>query len=272
MDRLIGGVCGVEDLGAAVAAALATRRLGRPLQFRPSVGSTNEEVRSLARGGAPEGLVLLADEQTAGRGRLGRGWQSPAGEGIWLSVLLRPPLPPPETPRLTLAAAVAVAEAIRAAGLPAGIKWPNDVLIEGKKCCGILTELELAGDAVAFAVVGMGLNVNQAEFPPAIAAAATSLRLAAGHAFERAPLVCALLERLEARYEQLLAGEAALVLGAWRALSVTLGKRVRIIPATGGAAYLGEAVDVDADGALRLRLDDGREERLLAGEVSLREA
>ena len=260
------------DLGAAVAAALNTRRLGRPLNFRASVGSSNDEARVLARAGAPEGTAVLADAQTAGRGRLGRGWQSPAGEGIWLSLVLRPALPAPETPRLTLAAAVAVAEAIRAHGVPAGIKWPNDILVDGRKCCGILTEMELLGEAVAFVILGIGLNVNQAGFPPEIAAQATSLRLALGQPLERVALACAILERLEVRYDQLLAGEAAAVLGAWRALSVTLGHRVRVTPATGGPALVGEAADVDADGALLLRRDDGRVERLLAGEVSLREA
>jgi len=144
--------------------------------------------------------------------------------------------------------------------------------VDGKKCCGILTEMELIGDRVAFAVLGIGLNVNQSDFPGELGAQATSLRLAAGRVIDRVPLLCAMLGQLEARYDQLLAGEAAAVLGAWRALSVTLGRRVRVTPVAGGAPLFGTALDVDPDGALVLQLDDGRRERVLAGEVSLRQA
>lgn len=255
-----------SDLSAAVAGLLCTRRLGRRLEFRDTVGSTNDLARTLGRQGAPDGLAVLADAQSAGRGRQGRPWQSPPGTGVWLSVLLRPPLPPAALAPLTLVVAVAVATALRELDVPAGIKWPNDIYVGDRKCCGILTELDLAGDRVDFAVVGMGLNVNQDAFPPELAATATSLRLALGRPVDRAPLVAALLAHLEGLYDQFLAGGLPAILDRWRALSITLGRTVTVRP-TGGDPLTGVAEDVGADGALLLRLPDGRRERLLAGEV-----
>lgn len=166
-----------------IEAGLRTERFGRPVEAHEVIGSTNERAKELARQGAPEGLLVTAEQQTAGKGRLGRPWQTPAGRALALSLLLRPLIPPTLAPRLTLVAAVAVAEAVRAeTGLPVGIKWPNDLQIAGRKLCGILTEMEAEIEQVRFVVLGIGLNVNQtlAEFPPELRETATSLRLALG--------------------------------------------------------------------------------------------
>ncbi|HLO01913.1 MAG TPA: biotin--[acetyl-CoA-carboxylase] ligase [Symbiobacteriaceae bacterium] len=264
-----------------IEAGLTTQRFGRPVEAHEAIGSTNERAKELARSGAPEGLLVTAEQQTAGKGRLGRPWQTPAGRALAMSVLLRPPIPPTAAPRLTLVAAVAVAEAVRAVtGLPVGIKWPNDLQIAGRKLCGILTEMEAEIEQVRFVVLGIGLNVNQAaeEFPPELRETATSLRLAAaeGSASEgglpvaRLPLLQAILARLEVRYDQFLAGGWPELLAAWRELSVTLGRSVRVIPASGAPIWEGTAVDVDAEGALLVRRPDGSTERVIAGEVSIR--
>ncbi|MCG0238332.1 MAG: biotin--[acetyl-CoA-carboxylase] ligase [Firmicutes bacterium] len=231
--------------------------------------------KARAREGAPEGLVVLAEEQTGGKGRLGRRWHSPPGQGIWMTVVLRPPLPPAEVPRLTLVAAVAVAGAIRqVAGLPVGIKWPNDIVCRDRKLCGILTEMEADMERVHFAAVGIGINVNQdpAAFPPELRETATSLRAELGAPVDRAALLRAVLAELEAGYDALLAGRfAAEVLPRWRECSVTLGRRVRVTPVVPGAEVLtGLAREVAEDGALILELPDGTLRRVVAGEVSLR--
>jgi BirA family biotin operon repressor/biotin-[acetyl-CoA-carboxylase] ligase len=279
-------------LAPEIEAGLLTKRFGRPVEAYESIGSTNERAKELARAGAPEGLLVTAEQQTAGKGRLGRPWQTPPGRALAMSLLLRPPIPPTLAPRLTLVAAVAVAEAVRSVtGLPVGIKWPNDLQIEGRKLCGILTEMEAEIEQVRFVVLGIGLNVNQVleEFPPELRETATSLRLeavlvaggmAAGAAqggaaeqrptLARLPLLQAILARLEARYDQFLAGGWAEILTAWRELSVTLGRPLRVIPASGEPAWEGTAVDVDAEGALLVRRPDGSVDRVVAGEVSIR--
>ena len=256
-----------------VLAGLATRRLGRVVEYREAVGSTNDLAKEMARQGAPEGLLVLAEQQTAGRGRMGRSWSTPPGTAIAMSLVLRPDLPPHEAPRITLAAAVAVAEAVReAAGVPAGIKWPNDVQVGGRKLCGILTEMEAEIDRVAFVVVGIGLNVTlrREQMDPAFRETATSLALEGARPVRRAALVQAILARFEAAYDELLGGRFGLVLDRWRALSVTLGQSVRVLGLDGRVMAEGVAEAVDADGALLVRDGAGRIHRVVSGEVSLR--
>lgn len=262
---------------AEIRSGLTTAVLGHQIEYRESLASTNELAKQFARAGAPEGLLVIAEEQTGGKGRLGRTWASPPGVGVWMSVVLRPALPPYEAARLTLCAAVAVAAAVRTvAGVPAGIKWPNDLVVDGfQKLCGILTEMEADWDRVNFAVVGVGINVNTppAAFPPELQGKATSLLAAGGQPVARAALVQAVLAGLEEAYRQTLAGHFDRVLDRWRAFNVTLGRDVRILPVAPDQPELtGVAEDVDADGALVVRLPGGEVRRVVAGEVSLRPA
>lgn len=257
---------------AEILPGLTTRRLGRVIEYRERVGSTNDLAKDLARGGAPEGLLVVADEQTSGKGRLGRTWLSPPGAALAMSLVLRPEMPPYHAPRITLAAAVAVCEAVRElTGLPAGIKWPNDVQVGGRKLCGILTEMEAEMERVAFVVLGIGVNVSlrREQMDPAFRETATSLALE-GARVRRADLVRAILSRLERAYDELTGGKWADVLDRWRALSVTLGSAVRVLRADGGAAVEGVAEAVDEEGALLVRDAAGTLHRIFSGEVSIR--
>lgn len=255
---------------------LGTQRLGRQVVYRESVGSTNDLVKEMARQGAPEGLVVLADEQTAGRGRLGRSWTTPRGSALAMSVLLRPSFPPHQAPRVTLAAAVAVAEAVIAVtNLPVGIKWPNDLLLNGRKFCGILTEMEAEQESIRYLVCGIGINVNlqEQELPPEVRATATSLRAErGGEALPRATLARAVLERLESAYDLLLAERYAELLDRWRRLTVTLGRPVTVAAVDGSSSLSGLAEEIDPDGALLVRTPGGQLVRVVAGEVTLRSA
>lgn len=235
-----------------------------------SIGSTNDEAKKLAQMGAPHGTLVIAEEQTGGRGRLGRKWVSAPGQGIWLSIILRPSLEPSEAPRITMACAVAAAKAIRQeVGVNCLIKWPNDLLIDGKKVAGILTEMSADMDKIHYVVTGIGMNVNNAEFPPDIEKTATSLKLASGEEVERLKILTQFLSQFEEIYRSLESGEFEAILGEWRQLSCNLGKRVRIIGRN--FELEGTALDVDGDGALLIKTDEGQVERVLSGDVSLRE-
>jgi len=257
----------------AISAGLSTHSFGQSIHYCGSVGSTNDEAKRLARDGAPEGLLVIANEQTAGKGRLGRGWATPPGSAIAMSLVLRPNLPPFEAPRTTLVAAVAVAEAVcSVTGLQAGIKWPNDVQVNGLKICGILTELEADMDRIGFVVCGIGLNVNmnRDELPDEYRQTATSLRTELSQPVARASLVREILTRFESAYEDLITGRFAQVLDRWRARSVTLGHPVQVHSVIGTGVLVGIAEDLDSDGALLVRTEAGVLQRVHAGEVSLR--
>lgn len=254
----------------AIQAGLHTRIIGQSLLYLSTTGSTNDDARRLARVGAPDGTLVVADWQRAGRGRLARQWLAPAGSSLLLSVVLRPPLAPHQAQRLTMVCALAAADAIEAeTGLRSGLKWPNDLLLGSAKVGGILTELELDGERLAYAIVGLGLNVNlePAALPAGLVARATSLSAELGRPVARLPLLLALLTRLEARYVAL--GEDPGALQAeWAARLVTLGRDVTV--GAGDAQWEGIAEGVDHDGALLVRRADGRLVRVVAGDVMLR--
>lgn len=259
--------------GSEIIPGLSTRLFGRAIEYRESLGSTNELAKQLARSGAPEGLLVVADEQTAGKGRLGRAWSTPPGSALAMSLLLRPNLPPYHAPRITLAAAVAVCEAVReVTGLPAGIKWPNDLQVNGRKVCGILTEMEAEIDRVAFVILGIGLNVHlkREEMDPAFRESATSLAEEGAVGLRRAALVQAIMARFEPIYQELTAGHFDRVLARWRALSVTLGAPVRALHVGGEVQVEGVAEGVDEEGALLIRDAAGALHRVASGEVSIR--
>ncbi|UPW00676.1 biotin--[acetyl-CoA-carboxylase] ligase [Halorussus gelatinilyticus] len=233
------------------------------VEYHDAIGSTNDRARELAGEGADD-AVVLADEQTGSRGRLDREWSAPAG-GVWLSAVLRPDLPPAHAPALTLAAAVATTDAAREAGVPAEIKWPNDVLVTdanaetargGKKLAGILTEMEGEAGRVSWVVVGVGVNANVPA--DSLPEDATSVREEVGDVDRRA-----FVQRLLERFDDLRADPEAAV-EAWRDRSATLGQRVRVETATG--EVVGEAVDVAVPGALVVETDDDERVRVHAGD------
>lgn len=236
---------------------LATRIVGREIHAYDLVTSTNDVVWELAGRGAEEGTVVFAEEQTRGRGRLGRTWWSPRGKGIWMSVLLRPPVREGVVPMTTIIGALATADAIRsAARLPAMIRWPNDVIIEEKKAAGVLVEARV-GSAGRELVLGIGIDVNAgaAEMPEEIAGLATSLSEAAGEEIDRPELARAVLQELDRWYQIKLDGDAEAVNRRWRELSATLGHRITLEER--GRRYEGDVVDVDIRLGLALRLGRG---------------
>ena len=220
-----------------------------------TVDSTQEAVFALASAGAPDGAAVVADTQTAGRGRRGRRWHDEAGTSLLVSVLLRPALPPSLRPLLSYAASLAVVGTLGTLGLEARVKWPNDVLVAGRKVAGILLE---AREGVV--VVGVGLNVNQQRFPPELAARATSVALQTGRAADRGVLLATLLDELDRWRARLEQEGFAPVRERWRAVSDTLGRGVRVDDVAG------VAVDLDAAGALVVDAAGGRR-RVVAGEL-----
>lgn len=255
-----------SDLSAAaILDGLATRYLGRPLHHYPEVPSTQDLAREDARRGAPEGAVHLADHQTAGRGRLGRRWEEPSGSSLLVSIVLRPSQD--LYPKLPMLGAVAAARAIeQVAAVETGLKWPNDVLVAGKKVAGVLVEGEFEGDRLVFAVMGIGINVNldPAAIPDPVYPL-TSLRHETGVEVSRVALARSLFHALEQGLDRARSGEP--VEEEWRARLLTLGRRVRVRTADG--VDEGVAADVRADGSLVLRHDDGTSAVLRAGDVTL---
>ncbi len=256
----------MDDIINNLRSQVHTQIVGRSLIYRPSVTSTNDVVIELAAAGAPEGTVVLAGEQTAGRGRLRRTWLSPRGN-IAFSVLLCPTLE--RLPYLIMVSSVAVARAIESAtGVRAGIKWPNDVQVNGRKVCGILIENHIR-DRDVRSVIGIGINVE--TYPadlPSTATSATSLEREAGRSISQADLLAALFAEMDRLYT-LMQSRPGTMYRAWQRRQVTLGKPGRVISAADVSS--GTAEDVDRDGSLRLRLPDGSTTVVVSGDVSLRE-
>ena len=231
------------------------------------IGSTNTAAMAAAADGAPEGSLFLAEEQTAGRGRGANSWQSPRSTGIYCSAVVRPALPPSEVLVLSLAAGLAVHAAIRqvASRVDADLKWPNDILIDGKKVCGILTEMNAEATRVRYIVVGIGINVNQSSFPKELQA--TSLRLATGSEWSRVELVAALLKSLHREYRQLLEGPDAresILRRFAENSSWVRGKAVRI--EENGSGFEGTTEGLDFRGFLQVRTSKGTQ-TVLSGTV-----
>ena len=247
---------------------LATQVVGRTVRYLAEVPSTNTLAMELAQQGADEGTAVVAEQQTCGRGRLGRVWVSPRGN-LYLSVILRPAIAVQKAPLVTLMGAVAVATALaESQGLPAGIKWPNDIMLEGKKCCGLLTEMSSEPDRVRHIVLGIGVNVNMdlQALSPEVRQRSTSLAAARGAPLDRTGLLTDLLEQLDRWYASFLRSEGT-VIEAWRRLNVTLGRSVSV--SSRDETIEGEARDVDGDGWLIIRMPDGRERAVASGEVTI---
>ncbi len=248
--------------------ALQTASLGlAENRVLEEIDSTNVELRRMVLSGAPHGSLCTAEMQTAGRGRLGRSWHSPAGRGLWLSVLLRPHLPPEQAPLITFCAALAMARAVReTTGLDAAIKWPNDLVLHRKKICGILLEMSAEPGKLHHVIVGTGLNVRAGSWPPELSHQATSLEEEGAQVLRRDILVryLAALEDAVSRVEQ--KGFAG-IRAEYAVHCCTLGSRVQV---SGGMELTGVAEAMDNTGALLVRTDDGELHRVLAGDVSVR--
>lgn len=256
-------------LPAAWQPLLTTHALGREgVICEHTLTSTNTVLKDFARKGTYRECVCLCEQQSAGRGRLDRSWSSPEGQGVWMSVLLQPSLPPERLPMVTFCAAMAITKALRALpGCDARIKWPNDVILGGRKVCGVLLEAGFAPDGQPFVVVGMGLNVRKGAYPPELADRAIALEEVCTPPV-RSSLVADILNHLE---EAVIACESGYIPGfleSYRNLSCTLGNPVQVL--SPAETFTGTALDVDENGALLVRTEDGAVRRVLAGDVSVR--
>ena len=241
------------------------------IQVFPTLNSTNDHLRALAKAGAPHGTAVIADHQTVGHGRRGRSFHSPEGMGIYMSVLLRPSCPPQALMHLTCAAAVAMCDAVQAsAGFRPGIKWTNDLVFGSRKLGGILTELGFAPDGtVDWAIIGIGINCCQqpGDFPEEIRDMAGSLSMVTGKPVDRAAVAAAMLEALQVMDADLLTGKAD-ILQRYRAGCITLNRDVVLV--RGEEIRYGHALDIDSEGALLVRFDTGNVEAVNSGEISVR--
>lgn len=254
-----------------VSRGIYTERVGRNIDYQIELDSTNRRAKQLAEEGAPHGTLVLCESQSAGRGRLGRDWHSPQGAGLYLSMILRPDLSAQSSLPVTMLAALAVRDAIaEAAGLQAMIKWPNDILLNGKKVAGILTEISGDEGGVRWIVVGVGVNVNnrESDFPESLADSATSLRIERGLECSRLELVRAICYEFEKLYDAFMAsdGDTSVFMDRYRVYSCTLARRVTLF--SGQAQVTGAAEDFDSTGALLVRTDDGDLKRLFSGEIT----
>ncbi len=247
---------------------LDTLLVGQQIHCENDIGSTNQLAQQLAAAGAPEGLVVLAETQTAGRGRMGRRWESPAGVNVYCSILLKPQIPPRQAPQLTFLSAVATAEALRDLyGIDARVKWPNDILVGGRKIAGLLNELSAETEQIHALVLGIGINVNMTaeQFPGELRYPATSVKIETGVAHLRLPLVRSLIQRVDALYAEFLDQGFAPLRSRWEALFDLLDRQVEVD--LGKRTISGVVGGLEPDGALKLFLADGSVERVVAGDV-----
>ncbi len=246
---------------------LHTQLIGRQLHHFFQIASTNEIALQMGREGKADGTVVMAEEQTAGRGRMGRSWLSEKGSGIYLSVLLYPPLPPWKAPLLSLLSAVVVHHAIeQVCQQKADIKWPNDLLLGGKKCAGVLLEMSADLDRIKHAVIGIGVNVNQKTFPSLLNIKATSLFLETSRRISRIELTARLLHSFDELYRALLAGKEADIIADWvRCSSFAQGRR--LLMDWNGKRIGGSTLGLTGEGFLRIQLEDGSVQKVSSGEI-----
>lgn len=255
---------------AEIESVIDTERAGRNLVFLDEVDSTNTRLRQLAEEGAPEGTLVVARKQTAGKGRRGRSWVSPKGSDIYMSLLLRPDFEPACASMLTLIAAMAVEAGIRkTTGLDCRIKWPNDIVVDGKKVCGILTEMSTEMESIHYVIVGIGINVGMREFPEEIRETATSLMLALGDSVNKAQVIAAVMRAWEdyyGRYLQTL--DLSLLRDEYNSELVNCGREVKVLAAAG--SYTGVSRGINSQGELLVEIPDGTVRSVVSGEVSVR--
>lgn len=249
---------------------MQTDCFGKHVVYYEETDSTNTRVKQLAEQGAQQGTLVVADRQSAGKGRRGRGWESPKGENIYMSLLLRPKIGPSKAPMLTLVMAYSVALAIREQEeLEVGIKWPNDLVVGTKKICGILTEMNAEIDYINYVVIGVGINVNVKKFPEELSEKATSLFNEQGKEVRRAVLMAKIMQLFEENYERFLKEQnLAFLQEAYNQLLVSRGREVTVLEP--GHEYHAHAIGINETGELLVRKEDGKEEAVFAGEVSVR--
>lgn len=253
-----------------IKALLETERFGREIIYEESLTSTQTIAHQLAQEGALDGTLVICEEQTEGRGRLMREWKSQKGKGIWMSIIMRPDVAPYQAPQFTLVAAVALTYAIfDVTGVSPAIKWPNDLLINGMKCTGILTEMQADPDRVNAIIMGIGINVNhqQEDFGEEIASIATSLRISLGKEIDRAALVVKILYYMEAFSKQYVAEGFEKIKTLWEKNSCTIGNRIKAT--TLRETFIGKAVGITKDGVLQLLLDDGTIKEIISADIEL---
>lgn len=249
---------------------LITEFIGRSIEYYDSISSTNNRGKEIADE-RQEGTLVIAEEQTQGKGRLSRRWISPKGKGLWFSIILKPDLKPDKVYKITLIGAAAISEALKEIGIKSYIKWPNDIIVEGKKVCGILTEMGCEKDRVKYVVMGIGINVNleEEDFADELVRKAISLKIAVGKEVDRNRLLAYVLNHIERLYipfkEKASLDETIRIC---REASILIGKEVRII--RGDEESLGKVLDIDNEGYLLVQYGDDKIEKLLSGEVSIR--
>lgn len=248
---------------------LNTEYIGKEIQYHDSIDSTNNKGRMMASEGCAEGLVITAEEQTAGRGRLGRQWTTPKFTSIAFSLVLKPRIKPAQAPGITIVMGTAVCSALKKlTSLDVGIKWPNDIIINNKKVCGILTEMNAEIDAVNFIVAGVGINVNINKFPDELSEIATSLMLETGREVSRKEVLAAVLTEFEMLYNEFKQNGLKDIIEQFKNYSVTLGRQVKVISIN--ETFEGEAVDITSDGILIVKTSDGTMKKVVSGDVSVR--
>ncbi len=255
---------------AELESRIHTKWAGRHIAFYESVGSTNVTAKLLAEEDAPAGTLVVAESQTAGRGRRGRGWVSPPGHNLYFTLLLRPQINPDKASMLTLVMALAVKEGMEeACNVQAGIKWPNDIVLNGRKVTGILTEMSLQGEYIQHVVIGVGINVKKQEFAPELAEKATSLEAELGRSISRALLLERVMERFEEDYALFMEKQdMSLLLTAYNAALVNCGKQVQVLEPAG--EYAGTARGINEKGELLVLDSANNLQKVFAGEVSVR--
>lgn len=248
---------------------LNTKYIGGEIIYLDSVDSTNNYARDRAAGGCSEGLVIIADMQTAGRGRLGRNWATPKASSIAFSVVLKPEIKPFKASGITLVVGTAVCRALRyKTSMDVGIKWPNDIILNRKKLCGILTEINAGMDVVNYIITGVGINVNIKEFPEDLKDIATSLSLELGNVVSRKDILVSVLSEIEKTYEDFKVNGLNNIMDEYKSYSVTLGNFVKVTSIND--IMEGEAIEITDDGLLVVKLKDGMKKKVISGDVSVR--
>lgn len=248
---------------------LNTKFIGQKIVFQEVVTSTQELAQKLAQEGAKEGTVVVAEQQSKGRGRLGRAWESPKGTGIWMSLIIRPNIPPFQAPQLTLLTAVAIVQGIKkATGISCEIKWPNDILINGKKIVGILTEMQAESDRIQSIIIGIGMNVNTTSFPDDLKQKATSLLIENdGKEIRRAQLLQAIFEQFEILYHEYLKNGFEVIKLRWESYAVSLGKFITARTLTG--EITGYAKGITDQGVLLLEDQEGKIHEIYSADIEI---